>query len=341
MDQQLKRLEQMASAAIGLTLVVVLLGGWTRLNDAGLGCPDWPGCYGSMVLPSDPVALESAQALYPEREINQYKGWLEMIHRYAAGTLGMLIAVIAVFSYRLKANLGVPVKLAGGLLLLVTIQALFGMWTVTLKLLPQVVTLHLLGGLLTLTLLVRLRHRLKALNRKVVTEYDSGTSGKGWVTAALLLLFIQLALGGWTSANYAGWACTDWLQCNSDTEISLDYAAGFSLVVEIGPDYEGGMRSVEARAAIQVVHRWMAVVLAAWLVWLCIKLWHGRTALAARLVLAATVLQVGLGIANIIWALPLALATAHHAGAVLLLLSLLWLYEYSGKYPQEVSYEPT
>lgn len=336
MDRQLKQLQRLATAAIGLTLVVVLLGGWTRLNDAGLGCPDWPGCYGSMVLPADPVALEQAQALYPERQIDQYKGWLEMVHRYAAGTLGLLIAVIAVQAVRIRALPGVPVRLAAGLLVLVTVQAMFGMWTVTLKLLPQVVTLHLLGGLLTLTLLVRLRHRLQALRQP---ETDPVRKNH-WVAAALLLLFIQLALGGWTSANYAGWACTDWLQCNSDSDIALDYAGGFSLAVEIGPDYEGGLRPVEARAAIQVAHRWMAVLLMGYLTWLSFRYWQGRAALMARVLVAVTTLQVLLGIANVVWALPLALATAHHAGAVLLLLSLLWLYENSGNYPQEVRDEP-
>ncbi|MCV6591155.1 MAG: COX15/CtaA family protein [Marinobacterium sp.] len=334
-NHALQRLIRLANAALMLVLVVVLLGGWTRLNDAGLGCPDWPGCYGELVLPASSEALAQAQARYPQWQLDQTKGWLEMIHRYAAGSLGLLIAAIAWCSWRQRQQIrDVPVQLAFGLLALVTVQALFGMWTVTLKLLPQVVTLHLLGGLTTLTLLVLFRHRLLRLQQAKV---GNGSTSSGLIRIAIGLLFLQLTLGGWTSANYAGWACTDWLQCNSEQQIGLDYQQGFDLSVEIGPNYEGGLKPIEARAAIQVVHRWMAVVLVAWLLWLCWRLkavkplypWLG-------LVVSATLLQVLLGVANIIWALPLALATAHHAGAVVLLLSLLWLHDRSADCPQEV-----
>ena len=211
------------------SLVVVLLGGWTRLNDAGLGCPDWPGCYGELILPDSTQALEQAQLRFPEARLDPEKGWLEMVHRYAAGSLGVLILLIALLSLRVRRLPGYPLTLALGLLGLVTVQALFGMWTVTLKLLPQVVTLHLLGGLLTLTLLVRLASRLRR-----VCHQQSVPRISRWVQLAMLLLFLQVALGGWTSANYAGWACTDWLECNSAVEVELDFAAGFELTPQIG-----------------------------------------------------------------------------------------------------------
>ena len=326
MDRQLQWAVRLSSGAILLALVVVLLGGWTRLNDAGLGCPDWPGCYGEMILPSGGEALQAAQARYPERMVDQHKGWLEMIHRYAAGTLGLVIMGIALLALRMRERQMYPLGLSLGLLGLVIVQGLFGMWTVTWKLLPQVVTLHLLGGLLTLTLLVRLRHRLLRL----LEEQPPLVPGRA-IRAGLLLLFLQLGLGGWTSANYAGWACTDWISCNSEVNIEPDYRQGFEPAVEIGPDYEGGLRPVEARAAIQIVHRWMAVVLVAYLLWLGWQSLRTGTGRWGGLLIVAAVGQAGIGIANVIWALPLMLATAHHAGAVLLLLCLLWLYEQSGR----------
>jgi len=334
MDTLLKRTIQLTTVAVCLVLVVVLLGGWTRLNDAGLGCPDWPGCYGEMVLPGSGAALQEAQARFPDQLIDQKKGWLEMIHRYAAGSLGILIAVLTWLGWRQRFRTGYPLMLSFGLLVLVTVQAAFGMWTVTLKLLPQVVTLHLLGGLLTLSLLVRLRQRLVSLREWTSTNVDR--KPQRWVLIGLLILFMQLALGGWTSANYAGWACTDWLQCNTDAEVGLDFGRGFELMPEVGPNYEGGQLPVEARAAIQVTHRVMAVLLLAYLFWLCWKLRFGSVGAVAQVVVVIALIQLGLGVANIIWALPLSLATAHHAGAVALLLSLLWLYERSGTYPQEV-----
>lgn len=331
MDRRLQQIQWLASVAIALVLVVIFLGGWTRLNDAGLGCPDWPGCYGELILPESSQGLEQAQSRFPDAQLDPEKGWLEMVHRYAAGSLGVLILLLAVLSWRVRRLPGYPLKLAFGLLGLVTLQALFGMWTVTLKLLPQVVTLHLLGGLLTMTLLVRLASRL----RQVRLQQEKPPASRA-VRLAMVLLFIQLALGGWTSANYAGWACSDWLACNSDSNIELDFAAGFELTPHIGPDYEGGQRPVEARAAIQVGHRLMAVILVGYLFWLSWSHASGHQRRPAQWLCIAVMLQVGIGLANVIWALPLALATAHHAGAVVLLLSLLWLYEHSGYCPQEV-----
>ncbi len=328
------RIRLLSSFAIGLALLVVLLGGWTRLNDAGLGCPDWPGCYGTMVLPSDQQQLQQAQQAYPDVPLDPAKGWLEMIHRYAAASLGLVILSLALMALRRRSEAGYPVKLSLGLLVLVIVQGVFGMWTVTMKLLPQVVTLHLLGGLTTLALLIRLRQRL-ATDIQLGTRADRGV-GIGYrsaVKVGFLLLFLQFALGGWTSSNYAGWACTHWLQCEAGESIRPDYVGGFSLP-ELGEhSFEGGLLPREARAAIQIVHRVAAVVLVAYLLLLGVLALRQRMMRSPALLLMVVVLlQSLLGIANVIYALPLHLAVAHHGGAVLLLISLLWLYQRAAGY---------
>ncbi|BBB28273.1 COX15/CtaA family protein [Neptunomonas japonica] len=339
-----RNLSILVNSALLLALVVVLLGGWTRINYAGLGCPDWPGCYGSLILPSEPIQLQQLQSAFPNQPIDTYKGWLEMTHRYAAGTLGLLILGIALLNYKnrnTELSLG---YLPLALLVLVTIQALFGMWTVTLKLLPPIVTLHLLGGLLTLTLLFILQAKLRRIRAAVCSTVSKKTDPshslrvfsitRFKILIGVILLFIQLALGGWTSANYAGWACSDWILCNHNADTTLDFVRGFELSTDIEANYEGGLLSLEARAAIQMTHRGMALLLIAYLLWLSWNL-HKLSGVFKRpvqLVLLLTITQAGLGIANVIWAVPLPLATAHHAGAVGLLLAMLWLYQRSTRF---------
>ncbi|MFC6671020.1 COX15/CtaA family protein [Marinobacterium aestuariivivens] len=311
-----------------LALVVVMLGGWTRINDAGLGCPDWPGCYGHIVLPGSEEAIAKAQALYPDQPLLADKGWIEMVHRYVAGSLGLLILILAVAGWRRRHLVRYPVRLSLALCGLVILQALFGMWTVTLKLLPLVVTLHLLGGLLILSLLALLRFRLLQFYRGHAPGESATARGRGWILAALLVLFLQIALGGWTSANYAGWACTDWLLCERQQAQTLDFPNGFDLMHEIGPNYQGGQLPREARAAIQMTHRAGAILV---LLVTGIMLWQQARAGAERRPLLAIAsllaLQIGLGFANIVYAVPIPLAMAHHGGAVLLLLGLVWLYQ--------------
>jgi heme a synthase len=316
------------NVAVVLALLVVMLGGWTRINDAGLGCPDWPGCYGHIVLPGSEQALARAQALYPDQPLLAAKGWLEMVHRYAATSLGLLMLALAWLGWKRRLDGQYPAKLSIALLLLVCLQGAFGMWTVTLKLLPLVVTLHLLGGLAILSLLVLLRFRLlrwRQAELRLAAPMRQ-RQGKGWIMLATLVLFGQIALGGWTSANYAGWACTDWLQCERGGGESLDFVAGFTPALETGPNYQGGHMPRDARAAVQMTHRAGAVVV---LLVVGIMVWRLRKAgwPRPRLITVGllVVLQIALGIANIIYAVPIPLAMAHHGGAVVLLLSLVWL----------------
>lgn len=325
--------------AIILALVVITLGGWTRLNDAGLSCPDWPGCYGQLVVPETSEEIARAEQQFSGLPVNVGKSWLEMIHRYAASGLGLVVMILAVMTWLNKGRDDSPLVYSAGLLLLVVIQGLFGMWTVTLKLLPIVVTLHLLGGLLTLTLLIGLLQKLKLLR---LTEYDevnvSGSSAsrskinmalkpaKQIASVAVVLLFMQLALGGWTSTNYAGWSCTHWFYCQADIETELNFTTGFNVEMEIGPDYQGGILPQPARAAIQMVHRVGGLIVAIVLLLLIgITIMRHRLRKPAALMLLVLVMQLGLGVANVVLALPLLLAMAHHSGAVLLLICLLWL----------------
>lgn len=318
---------RLSNLAIGLALVVVFLGAWTRLNHAGLGCPDWPACYGEWILPSGGEAFDVAQQRYPDQPIEAAKGWLEMIHRYAAGLLGMLILGMAALAWKKRELTGYPVRLTFAVLALVIVQAVFGMWTVTLKLLPQIVTLHLLGGLLTLSLLVLIRQHL---GRVTASTSDASVQQpfveRRWVKLGVVLLFGQIMLGGWTSANYAGWACIDWIQCDRSHEFELDFNEGFALPAINGQNHEGGLKSLEARAAIQTVHRIGALVVSVYLLGLAFTLIRRYGLLwPSGLLVALVAGQNLLGILNVVLGVPISLAIAHHAGAVLLLVSLLWL----------------
>lgn len=327
--------------AIMLSLVVILLGGWTRLNDAGLACPDWPGCYGEMILPSSEAGQALAQARFEQLPLDLSRGWLEMGHRYLAGTLGLMVAALAVIGSRHRRQPGYPFRLSLLLLALVILQALFGMWTVTLKLLPQIVTLHLLGGLLTIALLLRLQQRLSGLSMITAGTgcHHQGSSGdqrhRRWVSIGLLLLLVQIGLGGWTSSNYAGWACSHWLECerpgSGRAVLPLDYVTAFTLpdvVAVTGQQgFQGGVLDRSARAAIQIVHRMMAVLVTVYLLLLAVLMGRAQR-YRNTLVLLASLLagQMLLGVLNVQLGLPLALAFAHHLGAVVLLVTMVRLY---------------
>lgn len=310
---------RLTNLAIILALVVILLGGWTRLMDAGLGCPDWPGCYGSLVLPKDVSKVEAVAPMFGVDQVDMSKGWIEMIHRYAASTLGFVILIIAVLGLRKRNEADYPLKLSLSLLAVVIAQGAFGMWTVTLKLLPIVVTIHLLGGLTILSLLVLLRQSLRRyIDRAPVTR--SATS----IRILFAALFFQLALGGWTSTNYAGWSCTDWIYCNDGYDTQYDFATGLNPVMEIGHNYEGGLLSLEARAAIQVTHRLGALLLSVVVLWVVFKNWSQvRLRPALALLVGALSLQIMIGLLTVIYLVPLNLAIAHHGVAMLVLLASL------------------
>lgn len=310
-----------AVGALALGFVVVILGAYTRLVHAGLGCPDWPGCYGFLSVPRSDAALELAQLRFPDSPVETFKAWAEMIHRYAAGVLGLAILGLALLALKYRERDGYPLKLPLGLLALVICQALFGMWTVTLKLWPQIVTLHLLGGFATLSLLLLLSLRLSER-----FPADIGLSAlRPLARAVLAIVIIQITLGGWVSSNYAAVACIDLPTCHGEWWPDMDFAAGFNIFQEIGPNYLGGMLYGEGRTAIHVTHRIGALITMVATLWLAWRLYRaGLTATAAGLTVALGI-QLGLGITNILAHLPLAVAVAHNAFGAVLLLTLVFV----------------
>lgn len=318
--------------AIVLAVMVILMGGWTRIMDAGLGCPDWPGCFGQITAPMSAAHIAEAQQNYVGVEVDAGKGWIEMIHRYMASTLGLLILLLAVIAWQRRKESGYPLRLSILLLVLVICQGLFGMWTVTLKLLPPVVTGHLLGGLLTLTLLVILAGKLRQ-----VRAAESRTPGRWMMRLAVLVLFMQILLGGWTSANYAGWACTHWLSCVEGQRVDLDFRTGFSLRFDTEQNHQGGTLPQPARAAIQMTHRIGALVVTAIMLFIGVLALRNSASRKPALVLVTLLaLQLLMGGANVVYGIPVVLAWLHHLGAVSLLLCLLWL---KSCYELEVRYE--
>ncbi len=309
-------------AATLLALAVIALGAYVRLSDAGLGCPDWPGCYGHLIgLPEAGHEQQAAQAAYPERPLDAAKAGKEMLHRYLAGTLGLLILAIAGLAWkkalRQRQSPALPTLLLG----VVGLQALLGMWTVTLLLKPLTVTLHLIGGMTTLSLLVALVFR----EFRPPAPAAAPPGLRLLAAGALLAVIAQIALGGWVSSNYAALACPDFPQCQGQWRPAMDFAEGFSMHRELGLNAAGAALSGEALTAIHWAHRVGALIVALVTGGLAGRLllsgerrWRAWGATVAGLLLT----QLGLGVANVLLALPLALAVLHNVGAALLLTAM-------------------
>jgi len=311
---------RLALFATLLALLVILLGAYTRLTHAGLGCPDWPGCYGFIHVPQTEAQLAHAELRFPEAPVEARKGWSEMIHRYFAGVLALLVFALALQALRHRDDRGRPLGLPLLLLGVVLAQATFGMWTVTLKLWPQVVTAHLLGGFATLGLLFLLTLRLSGA---FVPLTGLPVHLRRLAAAELALVIGQIALGGWVSSNYAAVACVDLPTCHGEWWPQADFANGFHLSQQIGPNYLGGQLDSEARTAIHLAHRAGALAVSLALLALAAQLFRHGLARYAGLLLAALALQIGLGLSNVLLHLPLAVAVAHNGGGACLLLVLL------------------
>jgi cytochrome c oxidase assembly protein subunit 15 len=317
--------QRLTLIATGLALCVIVLGAYVRLSDAGLGCPDWPGCYGQVDVPQGERQIAQANASYPERPVEVEKAWKEMIHRYLAGTLGLLIATLAIIAWRRRFKPQQPVFLPLALVGLVIFQALLGMWTVTLLLKPVIVMAHLLGGLTTLALLwwLAVRHG-GYLPTAPMTEQTKAL--RPWVFVGLLLVIGQVTLGGWTSANYAALACPDFPTCQTQWWPPMNFEEAFTLWRGIGVSYEGGVLDNDARVTIHLTHRIGALLVVAYLTWLTVRIFlktHNKLLRFTALVMALLmVMQVSLGIANVVLALPLPIAVAHNGIAALLILAL-------------------
>lgn len=313
-------MKKLVLASIFLAIVVVILGAYTRLSDAGLGCPDWPGCYGKMLVPSHPDAVAAAESAYPERPLEWDKAWKEMIHRYFAAALGLFILAIAIMSF--KASHHKPFKLPLTLLALVVFQGALGMWTVTMNLQPAIVMGHLLGGFSVLSLLFLLYLRLKEF--RIPGGDYSARSVAGYALIGMIILVIQIALGGWTSANYASLACTQLPICEGNWSQKLDFIDAFS--IPVADDYEFGKHSYEGRMTMHVMHRLGAIVTFIYLSWLAIRLYTRAASDVVKtqsmLMISILGVQVLLGVSNVVFNLPIWVAVMHNAVAALLLLSL-------------------
>jgi cytochrome c oxidase assembly protein subunit 15 len=309
-----------------LALFVIIVGAYVRLSDAGLGCPDWPGCYGSILVPDQ---VEADNKHLDVRPLEHDKAWKEMIHRYIASALGFLILVMAFMSW-FKSSLSNVRTFTSVLLVLVIFQGMLGMWTVTLLLKPVIVMSHLIGGLTILCLLAWLVLRQQSQQGVFVSAGHKPLLPLS--IFAIIILSLQISLGGWTSSNYAALACPDFPTCQGVWWPNMDFNEGFILWRGLGVDYEGGVLLGAARTAIHMAHRIGAIITFTSLLYVAIQaIRSGITTLKLTGIstLVLLFIQVGLGIANIKFSLPLPVAVAHNGVAALLLLSLVAMLHHS------------
>ena len=310
-----------------LCFALIMIGAWVRLTDAGLGCPDWPGCYGKLspVQAKAQIAQAVAEQGGDHGPVSLGKAWREMIHRYIATGLGLLIIGIVLMALRLRHRLEQSPWLATFTLGVVILQGLFGKWTVTLLLKPAIVTGHLIGGLLTFSLLfwlwLRTRQAIEAVGSRLKVPVKPPTYGLQWFARlALLAVGFQIALGGWTSTNYAALACPDFPTCQEQWVPRVNFADAFHVVRELGKTAQGDMIDLPALTAIHLSHRLGAVLvlmIIGLLAFFCFR--QGVATREARWLLLMLALQWALGISNVIFDLPLWVAVGHTGGAVVLL----------------------
>ena len=322
------RISILSFIGAALTLVVISLGAWVRLTDAGLGCPDWPGCYGLLTTPDTVDELAKAKENYPNASIDVGKAWREMLHRYVAGILGLYVFFITYISIKYsKQNYILPVSIS----ILIVIQAIMGMLTVTMLVKPTVVTTHLFFGMLTATLLFINGLKYSGLNllQDKLPVYAISAIVLTWV-----LLIIQILLGGWTSTNYASLACTDFPKCLDQwypKEMVFDKAFNIFNLPDI--NYEGGFLAYGAKVAVHYIHRVTALVLSlSFLLTLVIIFKLKNHAFLKKIIsfsLVFFVLQIILGISNVIYSLPLNIAVWHTMNAAILLALLSGALYYS------------
>lgn len=313
------RYRQLLWLTLFLTFDLIIFGGFTRLTDSGLGCPDWPGCYGSANPFIAHAHIRAAEALMPTGPVTWTKAWIEMIHRYLAMTVGVLIIALTLLAWFKRRELKLSPWPATALLILVCVQGAFGAWTVTLKLQPVIVTLHLLLGLSLLGALAWLAARSQ-------TNVSSAPEFTPYIALGLLLLTLQIALGGWVSTNYAVLACTDFPLCNGQWVPPMDFQHGFTLWRALGKTASGALLSRDALVAIHWTHRVFAVVVIAYSVWLGLR---ARRSIAlhrpAMFLLGLITLQFASGLSNILLQWPLPIAVLHNAGAAALLVTLVFM----------------
>jgi heme a synthase len=331
--------KKLAAITAFLTLDLIAFGAFVRLTDSGLGCPDWPGCYGQL-LPVQAVGeinLAISEQGGTHGAVSHSKAWIEMLHRYLASFIGALILVMLVravgarVAQRRAANRGGFIDAGVGLgwplllLVVVSLQGLFGKWTVTLKLMPIVVTTHLMGGMLLFALLIWfwMRERERSGDTAALTVAVA-TRTRLIVWIAIAVLAAQIFLGGWVSTNYAVLACADFPGCGGTMMPSVDWGEGFSFARELGRRADGSFLSIEALRAIHWAHRIGAVVTTAFIVLAAVTLMREHAALKrqALWIKIALLAQIVIGISTVWFSQPIVLAVAHNFVAAALLASL-------------------
>lgn len=312
-------LKRLTLLAVMLVMLVIALGAYTRLSHAGLGCPDWPGCYGFLTVPNSDAQVVLAELRFPEAPLEAAKGWAEMIHRYAAGAALLLVFAMLWLTVRIKLATGMaPIGHVLAIFCVIVLQAAFGMWTVTLKLWPQVVSMHLLFGVTTLSLLYWLWLRQTLSKSQFVC---SGMAVLG-VAFVMVILISQIALGGWMAANYSSLACPDVPTCQGQWWPQADFKQGFNLRgQEIGPNYLGGLLPGEGRIAIHLMHRVGALVCLVAITSVAVYMFKRHRGLAIRLMLLISA-QCLLGIVNVVMHVPVFIAVLHNLLAASLLASM-------------------
>ena len=303
---------------ICLAFVVIALGAWTRLVDAGLGCPDWPGCYGFVVFPTNEAEIALAEARYPTFPYDINKAIPEVVHRYFAAALGFLAIIMVYYSFKQNENKNIR-RWTIGLLIFICCQGLFGYLTVSLLLLPIIVTAHLFGGFTTLTLfflIFLMSGKFDILEKMAIPKL------KTIAGIALAALLFQIFLGVWTSTNYASLACADFPTCQGTYMPEMDFKNGFNLNQEVGPNYLYGLLDNPSRVAIHYSHRVSAILVAVVFLILISKLWFSNAAPLASTIGILLLTQISLGIINVVYVLPLYVAIAHNLVAALLLLAI-------------------
>ena len=340
-----KRLRVLTLVILFLTFDLVIFGAITRLTDSGLGCPDWPGCYGNASPVGAQQHIDAAQSAMPTGPVTRSKAWIEMIHRYLATGVGVLILTLTLLTWKASRDEGRSEKTGerilspwwpGVTLLWVCLQGAFGALTVTMRLFPAIVTLHLLGGMVLLALL-RAQTVLHAQMNENVSAALVSIGMRRFVIAGFALLWLQIALGGWVSTNYAVLACTDFPACQKSLWPAMDFSQGFTLWRELGAGHDGANISFQALTAIHYAHRLAAYLVFAVLMALAVRLQRApvfRT--QARWLAGLTLLQVATGLSNVVLGWPLIAAVAHTGGAAALVVVLTGIVFSSRSMPVQV-----
>ena len=314
----MNNIKNLSFFGICLAFVVIALGAWTRLVDAGLGCPDWPGCYGFVVFPTNEAEIALAEARYPTFPYDINKAIPEVVHRYFAAALGFIAIIMVYYSFKQNENRNIR-RWTIGLLIFICCQGLFGYLTVSLLLLPIIVTAHLFGGFTTLTLfflIFLMSGKFDFLEKMAIPKL------KTIAGIALAVLLFQIFLGVWTSTNYASLACADFPTCQGSYMPEMDFKNGFNLNQEVGPNYLYGLLDNPSRVAIHYSHRVSAILVTIVFLILISKLWFSNAAPLASTIGIILLTQISLGIINVVYVLPLYVAIAHNLVAALLLLTI-------------------